>query len=279
MVQVIVNYNDVSDISKIISQINDVENPHIVLWYIGTNGLKKSSVAFYRQLIAPIYTNNFNAIFWLYDLTAWGALKNPNLSIIKRSRHVQKISDMDSNRIKCLTAADIFNKMRLITDQQIINYLGNALSRKFIWQASLNACLSGIMIKTLFKNNCPLLTKYYDYDANRGYSMLQYLEGCLLIDEIVKIVLHPFNQKDLQIFFVLPNDEIKYYKDETNAFKKDIEFLINHLHNFESNEIKVIINFFPFKYGNLAHERPYHGPERVVSSNELQDIHMISKNN
>lgn len=276
MVQVTVSYSSENSICDIISKINSSVNPHIIFWYIGTHGLKKSSILFHKQLIAPIYLNNFSATFWLYDLTAWAALKNPNLSISKISRHIPKISNIDINRIKCITSADIFNKMKKVTDQQIIKYLQGALSKNFIWQSSLDAYQSGVTIEDLFKSSCPVLAKYYKYDANRGYSMLQYLEGCLLVDEVINIVQHTSSQKDIQIFFVLPNDEVKYYKDKTDAFKKDIKFLINKLYGSKMAKVKVNINFLPFKYGKFVFQRPYHEPGRVATATDLCSLHLIT---
>src|ERR1700761_8333347 len=104
MIQVTVQYYEEAAINNIVSQINRSMSPNIILWYIGTHGLKKPSVAFHKQLIAPIYASNSSAKFWLYDLTAWGALKDPRLSISKCSRHIQKISNIDGNRIKCITS-------------------------------------------------------------------------------------------------------------------------------------------------------------------------------
>lgn len=277
MIKVIVNYNHATDISEILPQINCVANPHIVLWYIGQHGLRGNSLNFHRQIIAPIYENNKNALFWLYDLTAWGALKNPNISISKKSRHTTKISSIDSQRIKCISAADIFNKMQTITDHTCINYLQKALARDFIWQASRSALPAGIMIEDLFKNNCQLLKKYGQSDTNHAYSMLQYLEGCLLVDQIVNITMSTNSQKCMQLFFILPNDEIKYYQDKTNVFAKDIEFLLKQRYNLVGG-LKIIVNFFPFKYGEFEHHRPYHDFGAAVKSSELQNLHRLNKN-
>ncbi len=106
--------------------------------------------------------------------------------------------------------------------------------------------------------------------------MLQYLEGCLLVNQIVDQTMHQSGQKCIQIFFVLPNDEIKYYQDATDAFAKDIEFLMTQLHDSIMDEIKIIINFAPFQYGDYIHQRPYNDPGSVIKPHELQSLHLLS---
>lgn len=277
MAQVVVAYNNMTEISDIVEQINTVKNPHIILWYIGTKGLKKQSVDFHKQIIDPIYKKNSNARFWLYDLTAWGALKDSNLSISKYSRHITKINMIDRARISCIQSSDIFKKMQEITDERLIEHFQKSLSKDFIWKSSQDFPSSNLRIKDLFANNCPLLTKYYNHDTNHGYSMLQYLEGCLLVDEIVNLTINALEEECLKIFFVLPNDEIKYYQDITDYFKRDIEFLIIQRYGAALRNIKIMVNFYSFKYGEFAYHRPYNGAGDSIKPHELHTIHMLNE--
>ncbi|MES2273151.1 MAG: hypothetical protein V4487_03045 [Chlamydiota bacterium] len=266
-----VKYDKELNISQIIDKIGNLNAPHIILWYIGTSGLKKWGAEFYRDLlITPILNINEKATLWLVDLTAWGALKNPKISIKKYSNHATTIDNLNNERINCIKSSDIFNKIKSITEQHIINYLEKALSRNFIWQASANIPSNHLNIRDLFENSCCLLSKFYDFTTSKSYSMLQYLEGCLLVEEIIHKTLNKVtDEKEIQIVFALPNDEIKYYQDETNCFEKDLKFIISNLHNKKTNDIKITVTFFSFKYGEFSHQRPYNAPGKTLKKNEL----------
>lgn len=265
-----VEYDEGLTTQEVVAKINHFESPQVILWYIGIRGLKELGAQFYRNsLITPIYYQKKSATFWLVDLTAWGALKDSRVAITKCSNHAIKIESLLENRIKCIKSSDIFGKIQAITDSSIIQYFQKALSRNFVWRASADVSNNDISINDLFKNGCCLLSKFSHANANKSYSMLQYLEGCLLVEEIISKFLESSQERKIELIFALPNDEIRYYRDKMNYFEKDLNFLLTSLHGSKINDLNVTVNFLSFKYGEFAHHRPYNSPGKVLKKNEL----------
>lgn len=261
---------------KAIAQVSRLASPHVILWYVGTHGLKKKAVDFYRKsVIAPLLNSYKDITFWLIDLTAWGALKNPKVTITKYSSHAETLDKSITATVKCIKSADIFKKMQSITQPSIINYFHRALARPFIWQASANARNNSLILKDIFPDGCPLLSPFYNYQTSKSYSMLQYLEGCLIVHEIICKILDEKNNKDVEIIFMLPNDEIKYYRDENFSFKSDLEFLTKSLQGELVDRLNITVKFFSFKYGESISKRPYNVPGKGFKKNELTADHII----
>lgn len=262
-----VQFQDQLSFSEIVDKVSALSSPHILLWYIGTYGLKKECADFYRKnIISPILRKQQKAIFWLVDLTAWGSFKNPLINLNKSSTFARIIEKFQIQNIRCISASNTFKKMQALNGESL-TYFKKALQRQFIRSSSQNYHSANVNLKTLFKGNCPVISEWYQTDAAKGYSTLQYLEGCLLIDEIIersKIS----NEKEIHILFVLPNDENKYYQDETHAFKQDLLYYLNHRYPKQS-QLSLNINFLAFKYGCFEHERPYNIPGKVFKKKEL----------
>jgi hypothetical protein len=257
-------------IEQVVAAITKLPNPQIVIWYIGCNGLRQTSVQFYKNfLINPIIKNHQTATFWLVDLTAWSAFKNQNCSILKYNRCCDVITKFSNKQIKCIKSSEIFEKMQKLSVKNILDYFKKSLNRSFISQSSLKFSNNNIRTGEIFSENCPVISDWYNYDTSKTYSILQYFEGCLIVDEIVINQLI-YNTDSIQIVFALPNDELKYYKDTENSFKKDIEYLLsNRVKKITENPIKVEIKFIDFKYGEQEHQRPYNAPGKAVNKNCL----------
>jgi hypothetical protein len=266
-----IEYRERVPLAQMAAEIAQMASPHVLLWYIGINGLKKEAARFYREsIIDPIVEGKGNAQFWLVDLTAWGALRNPNITVNTTSSLVDKIEGFGIQNVKCIKSSETFNKMQAINDQPVVERFQKALQGGFVHKASQEFPDSQIKIKDLF--TCPIVSPCKEMDASKCYSALQYLEGCLLIDQIVHGC--PKGEK-IEIVFALPNDELKYYQDETNAFQKDVEFLLNHRYGNELKDVQVI--FYSFEYGEDVHHRPYNAPGKVFNKNELRCDDILKK--
>ncbi len=248
-----------------VEEIKKLEFPQIFLWYIGISGLKQGGVDFYRDfIISPLMEAQNHSAFWLVDLTAWGALRRSQNSITQFSSLCENIDGFSINGIKVVKTSDIFARMKNITDPIVLKYFRRAMKRAFIKASSEDVPLTNITIRSIFGDDCPILEDLYDCDASRCYSILQYLEACLLIE---KIVLQSA-QKEIQIVFALPNDEIKYYKDREGSFQKDVEFLINQA--LCCDGLIINVKFLCFRYGDNKSHRPYNAPGNVLKKNRLK---------
>ncbi|MFS8562813.1 MAG: hypothetical protein LVR00_00125 [Rhabdochlamydiaceae bacterium] len=266
---------------QVITTINQLTNPQLIIWYIGCYGLRKTAAQFYEKfLISPILAKNIGAKFWLLDLTAWNALKTTLSSIHKTSSCCDKIDRFGDDRIKCISSASIFNKMQQISDLSSVSYFREALRRKFIHRKSQFFPDRNFCVRDIFLDDCPVMADWYAKDVSKAYSILQYLEGCLLVDEIFTREATHESTNELEIVFALPNDELNYYKDALGSFQKDVQFLIRK--RAIDSDIKYFtlkIKFISFKYGSKLEDRPYNAPGPVLKAHNLsyQDIARYSK--
>jgi hypothetical protein len=248
---------------QIISHLCNLKAPHIVLWYIGCYGLKKEGVEFYKNfLINPLLSMKPDATFWLVDLTAWGAFKQGLGSIEKTNSCCTLLDQMADRKIRCIRSSQIFERMHSLRSLEDIQYFRMALSREFVARESLDFSLSSRKLKDVFPKESWIAETYPDLDAAKSYSMFQYLEGCFIIDEIARAC--P-DRSELEIAFVLPNNELDYYRDPTNAFEQDANYLLSkHL-----DPVDVSVRFFSFDYGTCKKHRPYNAPGKTVKKNHL----------
>ncbi len=266
-----IEYRDKLTTSQVITTISQIPSPHVIMWYIGSHGLKKEGVKYYKDfLINPIIERANHPSFDLLDLTAWAALGDSKIPITKVSSFAEKIDTFATINLRCIKSADIFKKMQKLEDRELIDYFRAALSREFIRKSSEAMPDRNIKLGMVLDHNCAVLSDWFNIDTSKGYSVLQYLEGCLLIEEVVQNCLRFQNNNDIELIFALPNDELKYYRDETNAFKQDVEFLLKHRMGSILKGSRINIKFLAFQYGDSAHQRPYNAPGAVFKRNELQ---------
>lgn len=107
-------------------------------------------------------------------------------------------------------------------------------------------------VTKLFNNKPNLLDCIQTLDIANAYSPMQYVEGYYLIQESVKRALSKGENK-IQIAFVLPNDESKYYLD----YPKDIEAMLRMDFGKCLRDVDINITFRFFQYGDSYKSRPY----------------------
>jgi len=258
-----------------VEEVASLQNPQILIWYIGCNGLKKNGVSFYKDsLIFPIMHQAINPTFWLVDLTAWAALKNSACAIDGSSHFCDEIERIGDCHLKCIRTSLIFKKMQGEIGFEISKYLKKAIKRNFILANSASFSKNDILIKDVFKDCPPVLDDLLNFSTNEAYSSLQYLEGCLLIEEVILNCTgksSPSNLTDeIQIVFLLPNDEIKYYQDSEFSFEKDLRFFLSRKLPFLSTrKLEIKVKMIPFTYGEQKADRPYNGTGEILKRDKL----------
>lgn len=277
-----VEFEDDLSIEQVTSRICQLSNPQVIVWYIGYYGLRQMGVEFYKDfLISPVFKQNAEATFWLVDLTAWGAFKNSQCSIHNFNSYCNYIEGFLDKKIKCIKSAAIFKKMQEISDKDLINYFKKALKRNFISKASKDFPNKNIQIREIFSNRGAITADWYNHDVNKSYSIFQYFEGCLLVDEIVMEEVINKKALDIQIVFAIPNDETKYYKDKAHSFQKDILFLVSkRCASLNIKNINLHIKFLAFKYGSHPNDRPYNSSGKILKNSILsyEDVVGHAKN-
>lgn len=258
-------------IEEAVTKISQLLSPQVIIWYVGCNGLRKVGVQFYKDfLISPTLRKNIKTVFWLVDLTAWGAFKNTACKINNFNACCNKIESFCANAIKCIKSSEVFGEIKSTSDLEIVNHFRVALRRNFISKASRNLPKVGILVKDIFLDKGHLLSDWVHCDANQCYSVFQYLEGCFLVKYIIDRLTENEVVSDIQIVFALPNDELKYYKDNHNSFKQDVKFLLaKQCANLNIRRVCVDIKFIAFKYGVQIDHRPYNSPGERLKGSDL----------
>lgn len=255
----------------VVTKISQVAFAHVVIWYIGINGLKKQCADFYKNfLIDPLLKSDHSAFFWMLDLTAWKSLVNKKISFTKRSRIANRINDCKFDRFNCILSADIFDKMKNICDEVIINYFNKSLRKEFIWESSRGQDCSEILVGEVFERDCCLLEEWFSIDTCKFYSVLQYLEFLFIIEKIILSLIEKDSlRKRINIIFALPNDELKYYFDEENSLEKDLKFFLKKTCGALLKDREIHIQFLSFQYGSELHHRPYNSPGEILKSSQF----------
>jgi hypothetical protein len=175
----------------LIEAIRKVENPQVIIWYIGIYGLCREGMNYYRKDLSKIYSTS-NAECSLYDMTAWApfAPKETKCSVQDFNGNANLINQFAIPRIQCLKSCDFFNWLREERFQKKMEDLKAVLKRPFIYEKSKEFPDAKSTIGDIFQRQCPLLEDIYDINAAKGYSALQYLEGIYLIQKIVNDTLY-----------------------------------------------------------------------------------------
>lgn len=219
--------------------INDISDrcngSDVIIWYNGSRGLKAKGVNFYKDFITKMLSREKGHL-WLYDLSAWAAFSNPKANIRTVGSNMRLIEQMNIKGLSVLKSASIIG-------QTHDEYLETLAKDKRLFSESDHYKESGIKIGDIFGKD--IFKSLSECDSSRCYSFFQYIEGLLIVDHLVK------NGAN-DIVFVLPNDESKYYHED--SFSSNLEeFLLSQ--DIDVTDINV--RFLLFKYGTDMHQRPY----------------------
>lgn len=256
------------------SEIAKIQQPQVVLWYIGAYGLREQAANYYRKDLKEIldFPNQTECI--LYDLTAWGAFKFEEKRIDGFNANADKINEIaqtEQLRIKCFKASDFFNWLKNESDAKTCTYFKQTvLKRDFIFKKSEQFSEVNINIGQVFEKACPILADEYERDCSKSYSALQYIEGCYLVNRILEESLSN-TANEVNIVFALPNNEAEYYQDLSDSFAQDVKALLQEKLG-DRIQKKVNIMFYTFQFGKLS-DRPYNaGQSNIMEINRSQLI-------
>lgn len=263
--QVAVAYKKNLSREQLVDAIGRVENPQVVLFYIGEYGFREEGVNYYKKDIKKIMQQKNQASCCLYDLTAWGALKDPTKRVGDFNPNVAVINDFALPRITSLPSSRFFFWLQAERDAKIISYMNETiLKRDFIKEKSKGRAETAIIVAQLFNQTVPALEAISLEDCNTQYSTLQYVEGLFLVDQLVAKTLA--NAAGcINIVFALPNDEWKYYEDQNNSFAADIAFMIERRYGRKAANLQINVMFYTFKWGlDPTRSRPYNAGNKNI---------------
>lgn len=142
------------------------------------------------------------------------------------------------------------------------------LKRGFIYDKSKTFFKNGFKIQDAFNSKCPALEPIHKLDCTHSYSALQYIEGLYLVEKLVQEAVNA-GTREVNLIFALPDDEWKYYFDNSNSFLQDVKNLLGSKLGDKIADKKINIEFCTFTYGD---KRPYNDGVQEIEKIELSDL-------
>lgn len=254
----------------IVKQLASIEGPvDVYFWYEGSQCLPRSGAVFMKkQIFAPLYKVKQDAKLCLYSLRAWDFKRNIT-TMVSSTPLGEAINRINTAAIECIYSSAFFRYCSQVSiESDLYAFIRDELPKKeWLFKLSGTQRRSGTTINAFFNDRSSLFDCVKDLDVSSAYSLMQYVEGYYLIRESVKKGLIN-RQKRIQIAFVLPNDESKYYID----LPKDIEKMLQLDFAKDLIGVEVNISFQFFQYGDSVTSRPYIDKRRKalkVASEEI----------
>lgn len=255
---------------QVVNRLASIEGPvDIYCWYEGPQGLPKSGADFMRKLIfKPIHQLKKEAKICLYSLRGW--VFKGNVDSMPFSTPLgEAINRINRRAVECLYSSSFFRYCTQVSRESgLYTFINEELpKKKWLFDLSANQKESGTKISALFNRQSSLFDCIEDSDVSSVYSAMQYIEAYYLIHESVNNGLSK-GQKKIEIAFVLPNDESKYYVD----LPKDIEEMLRLDFGKNLRGVDVNISFQFFRYGESITSRPYVDKSRKAVKVEANQI-------
>lgn len=238
---------------EVVENLASIEGePDVYTSYEDPSLITKLGEKFLKEkLFEPLY-NLKNAKLLLYSLEAWNFQRNVN-SINETSVKGGHVSSINKVFIDSVYASSFFKFCTQYNHEAHLYLLVNEELPKKQWLAELSANRNpgGKTVGEFFEQKITLVDCVKEWDVSKSYSILQYLEGYLIMEVLIKDLEQ--EEKKIQFAFVLPNDEAKYYQDE------DIEKMLKAEFGEKLNGLDLNVYFRFYEYGSNMSSRPYLG--------------------
>lgn len=255
--------------SRMVDRVSVLKDPIIVLWFVGTRGLKLQCLEYYKnKIIDPIIQKQPLASFVLVDLSAWGAFRDSNISIQTSSHLADFINEKFFPKFRCFKSSDFFRSLSLLDNESLIKSLKASVSRIFLNNRDFEINPAGFKTGAILPENCSVFKEWLNCDASLSYSPLQYLEAMFIIEWIINSNIHKSN---LQIVFALPNDELKYYLNTNSFFEGDLNLFLKSRTSSDLLSNPTDVFFHSFNYGEKKSHRPYNYPGAVFKIKDVKN--------
>ncbi len=239
----------------IVEQLAKVEGPvNVYCWYEGPECLPAAGAKYLTEKIfAPLYRLKPAAQLYLYSLNGWDFEKNV-ADMQPETLLGERINSINDTAIACLYSSSFFRYcVQSAQKSPLYQYASQKLPEKnWLIELSKEYKKTNKTVAAFFNNQSTLFDCVKDIDVSEAYATMQYVEAYYLIRQAVERGLLKQERK-IEIAFVLPNDESKYYKD----LPEDIEEMLKLDFGMALMGKEISIKFYCFKYGNAAKRRPY----------------------
>ncbi|CUI17413.1 hypothetical protein PNK_1806 [Candidatus Protochlamydia naegleriophila] len=255
---------------KVVADLAAIEGAvDVYCWYEGARSLPESGALFMkRELFEPLYQFKSDAKLCLYSLRAWSFAKSVSKMAVSTPIG-DAINRINTAAIESISSSSFFKYCANTSKEDPLYLFINEELPKKQWLLELSAAQkkSGRSVASLFDDRVSLFDCIKKLDVTAAYSAMQYVEGYYLIQESVRKGLLK-REKKIQIAFVLPNNESKYYLD----LPKDIGKMLELAFGKELNGVEVTISFQFFLYGETMDARPYIDKKSEASKVEAKTV-------
>lgn len=241
--------------AEVIKDLVKVTGPlDVYCWYDGPRGLPEAGASFLKQnIFAPLYKQKKDAKAHPYSLNAWDFSHSVSKMTITTDLG-DEMNRINTKAVECLYSSSFFHYCTFISQKsKLYDFVAKELpQKKWLMDLSATQPEKGMKVADFFDRQSTVFDSIGDLDVVRAYSLFQYFEGYYLIHESVQKALS-LGQSKVEIAFVLPNDESKYYVD----YPKDIEKMLRLDFDKEIDQINIGISMQFFKYTDSIKARPY----------------------
>ncbi len=245
---------EVIPLERIIDTLSEKSGPiRIVTWYEGPRGLPKSGADFWKErFLEPLSLRKPDARVVLYSLNGWDF--RTNVVDMKASTKLgEAINRTNSSFVRCIYATSFFQWCLGEEGDSLYDFAQGTLPLKR-WAISLSEGKKPAdkTVAEVFAQSRSLLDCLRERDVATTYSLLQYLEGTFLVSEAIKEALST-NRNEVEVVFVLPNDEGKYYQD----LETELETMLRLEFGEAIDDLTIRVSFQFFQFGDDLAARPY----------------------
>lgn len=265
-----------------------------VFWFIGTRDLTQGSLDLLysskRKRVGKLLEKGCEV--YLADLIAWKAFKEKIDPVSCKSRFEPLICSLRKEGVAYLGSNYFFQKLFAIDNSEIIAWINEICKREALYLASQEECDNGRKLLDLVDDKAipPVLQaiQWLDKPLSQLYSLFQYIEiffyiEDIVIDQLTRASLPSVDQRlSLNIQFVLPSDEYRYYLNDPNnidlsntQFEEDLKIFLK-FRGLDTNIklLEVSIECFFFYENKKA--RPYNSG--AIVSQEEGEFQLLSFN-
>lgn len=239
--------------SEVVESLASAEGPlDVYCWYEGRGDLPKVGAKFMTDaLFAPLFERKQDARLHLCSFKNWSFEKTPS-QMAPSTPLGDAINRIHEKAVKCIDSSAFFRYCQAAPKQNphLSQFINQELSLKQQGVVSRRICDK--KVGEIFEQQSSLFDSIRDRDAGSSYPLMRYVEGYYLVQDAVTRGLC-LGQEKIQIAFVLPNDEDRFYKD----FPQDLGKMLDLDFQEALSGIQVVVSFHFFEYGTSNLARPY----------------------
>ncbi len=247
--------NEVKPPRLVIQDVSYITGPlDVYCWYEGVEGLPESGAHFMSdEILKPLFAAKKDTKVFLYSLKAW-SFKNRVSEMNCNNPLADVVNRIDNTRLELIDSASFFQYCAKPLEKSALHeFLIEELpKKKGLMALSAQLKNSGKSIKDLFGEDISLFTPLDNWDLGLAYGFMHYVEGYYLLRESVERGLKE-GRNPINVAFVLPNDEYKYYVD----FLRDLEKMLELDFGYRLKKTVVVVSFNNFSFGSSLKSRPY----------------------